>query len=210
MKYLFLLLAVFSLSAHAQVYTDATAVSGSASQSGSVSIANGGAAGAGGTAIGSSNFQVSPTVSINSTGSDLGEAVPLVTAPQMTVLGGEDSCLKSRSGGGAFSGFGASFGTMVMDDNCDARRTATMAQQMGRPDVAVAVLCGLPKFWAAMERLAKAKNELSVCNNEQPVNAGTVSAKLRDSGVGGGADDGLPWSYKPRKDDDFIYFPSND
>ena len=106
LTYLYTSIAICILSigvAQAQVYTDATAVSGSASQSGSVSIATGGAAGTGGTAIGSSNFQVSPTVSINSTGSDLGEAVPLVTAPQMTVLGGEDSCLKSRSGGGTES-----------------------------------------------------------------------------------------------------------
>ena len=130
----------------------------------------------------------------------------------MTVLGGEDSCLKSRSGGGAFSGFGASFGTMVMDNECNRRVLSKQLMAFNQPELAVAVLCGSPQMWAAAERVAKKKGGVSVCNNEQPSSADKISVKLRATEVatGGGADDGLPWSYPPRKDDEFIYFPNND
>ena len=64
-KILFTLLTCFAVSAHGQVYTDATAASGSASQSASGSIATGGSS-TGGTAIGATDFTVSPQVSITS------------------------------------------------------------------------------------------------------------------------------------------------
>lgn len=191
MKKYLAILALMPFVAQAQTYnptvvTNAGAASQSAAGSVSNSVSAGGAGGTGG--VGAANFSITPesTVSIQSTGSDLGDTVPLVSAPQMTVLGGEDSCLKSRSGGGAISGFGASFGTMVMDDNCDARRTAAMATSMGQSDVAMAVLCGLPKFWAAQERIALAKSAKtgaavqSACTNEAPESAGKVQTALRD------------------------------
>lgn len=159
--------------AYAQTYTTDTtsqSASGAISNSGSVAISDGGS---GGTGVGASNFTVNPSVSINSTGSDLSESVPIVTAPQMTVLGGDDSCLKSRSGGGAFSGFGASFGTMVMDNECNRRRMHSYLAA-AYPNVAMEILCGSPIVWAAFSREGKATGMSNPCDNDQPTSANEI------------------------------------
>lgn len=195
----------FSMKATAQTYTDATAQSASGAISNSGSVATGGTGG-----VGASNFTIVPqsTVSINSTGADLSEAVPLVTAPQMTVLGGDDSCLKSRSGGGAFSGFGASFGTMVMDNECNRRRMHSYLAA-AYPNVAMEILCGSPVVWAAFSREGKATGMTNPCDNNQPTSANEIDPELAEEEVAAGPTETVEdhlWSYKAsNEEDDFIY-----
>lgn len=182
MKKFIFMLAMLPVAASAQqLGIDSTAISSSGSisgsQSGATAISGGGAGGVGVGGVGAANFTVVPqsSVSINSTGSDLGDSVPLVTAPQMTVLGGDDSCLKSRSGGGAISGFGASFGTMVMDNECNRRRMHSYLAT-SYPDVAMEILCGSPIVWAAFNREAEARGKQSPCDNSLPDSANEIQA----------------------------------
>lgn len=162
--------------------SNASAVTSSGSQAisgGGTAIAGGGTGGVG---VGASNFTVNPSVSINSTGSDLSQAVPLVTAPQMTVLGGDDSCLKSRSAGVGLSGFGGSFGTMVMDNECNRRRMHSYLAG-SYPGVAMEILCGSPIVWAAFNREAEAHGGQSVCDNALPKSADQIQEHMASNEV---------------------------
>lgn len=175
--------------------TGASSNASSQTSSGSQAISGGGAGGGGGT--GASNFTVNPTVSINSNGSDLSRAVPTAIAPQMTVLSGAQSCLKSKSGGVGVQGFGGSYGTLVMDDACDRRVTAILAIKMKQPEIGQAILCGDPKYWASAQRVSLWTRSTSVCHNDQPTSAGEIDVNLANAGE-------TAYSYPVRKDDDLF------
>jgi len=190
-------------SAFGQIGVVAGAASQSQSASGSAAQSTASPTSISNAAPGIANLNLPMTTTITSTGSDLGKTVPFTAAPQMTVLGGEDSCLKSRSGGGAISGFGASFGTMVMDHECNRRVSARFMHSVGQTDVALQILCGSPAVWAAYKRLGN-----SPCLNDQPNNADEIDVAVAGAEVAAGpvdtADD-YKWSYPPRPEDDFIY-----
>lgn len=194
-------------SAIAQVTTSSGSQSGSSASTDATAISGGGS----GQGVGR-DLNVSPSMNLNSVGSDLSKSVPLVQAPQMTVLGGEDSCLKSRSGGGAISGFGASFGTMVMDNECNRRVLSKLLMAYQESDLALAVLCGSPQMWAAAERTAKRKGTTSICFNEKPRSADVVSVKLREDLPAGPIDTSYDyeWSLSEEKVPDNSNWWEND
>ncbi len=143
----------------------ANSSAGAASGSASTAISGGGGGGQGG--VGASNFQVSPQVSINSTGSNLSKAIPSMIAPALSTTLTE-TCLGSATGALAVSGFGITGGKTFVDNDCVARLNAREMRAIGQLDVAMEILCSRPTVYTAMARVAMRTRTLSKCSGQNP------------------------------------------
>ena len=102
--------------------------------------------------------------------SDLGDMVPAVYAPGLT-SSGMVTCMGSTSAGGSGSGFGISFGSTWVDENCERRLDASKLAELGYADASVALMCGDTAVWDSMELTGHP------CPNERPEKRGRPLVK---------------------------------
>jgi len=96
---------------------------------------------------------------------DMGNMVPAVYAPGLTTSG-MVTCMGSTSAGGSGSGFGLSFGSTWIDENCERRLDAGKLAELGYADASMALMCGDTAVWDSMELTGHP------CPNERPEKRG--------------------------------------
>jgi len=76
---------------------------------------------------------------------------PVASAIAPALTSGSDTCMGSSSIGAQGVGLGMSFGSTWTDDNCVMLKNSTMLWNIGKPEAAIALLCGNPQIRKALE-----------------------------------------------------------
>ena len=85
----------------------------------------------------------------NGAGSSSAMPVASTISPSL-MSSGNDTCLKSQSGGIQLVLLGASAGRYIQDEECNRRKNAKVLKEMGMAIAAVALMCQDVKIWRAM------------------------------------------------------------
>ena len=102
-----------------------------------------------GATVDSNNETNTNTNQYNGAGSASQIPVASAVAPSL-MSGGNDSCLKSVSGGVSTLQIGISTGKYVTDEECDRRKDATMLFTLNMKIAAITRMCQSDKIWLAM------------------------------------------------------------
>lgn len=85
----------------------------------------------------------------NGAGSSSAMPVASTISPSL-MSSGNDTCLKSQSGGIQLVLLGASAGRYIQDEECNRRKNAKVLKEMGMAIAAVALMCQDVNIWRAM------------------------------------------------------------
>lgn len=97
--------------------------------------------------VGSNNNNVSNTYQ----GAGAGRQMPASSAISPSLMSnGQQSCLKSISGGIQMIGFGVSSGKYLQDEECNRRLNAITLSNMGMKVASVSLMCQNAQVWKAM------------------------------------------------------------
>tara|TARA_R100001198_G_scaffold72457_1_gene44667 strand:- start:129 stop:782 length:654 start_codon:yes stop_codon:yes gene_type:complete len=104
-----------------------------------------------GATVDSNNTTTTNTNQYNGAGSASEIPVASAVAPSL-MSGGQDSCLKSTSGGISSLHFGLSSGQYVQDEECNRRKDAQMLFSLNMKIASITRMCGNDATWLAMFR----------------------------------------------------------
>ena len=104
-----------------------------------------------GATVDSNNNTTTNTNQYNGAGSASEIPVASAVAPSL-MSGGQDSCLKSTSGGISSLHFGLSSGQYVQDEECNRRKDAQMLFSLNMKIASITRMCGSDATWLAMFR----------------------------------------------------------
>lgn len=99
--------------------------------------------------VNSNNETTNNSKTYNGAGSSSEMPVYSAVAPSL-MSSGNDTCLKSQSGGMQFVLFGASAGRYVQDPKCNRRKDSKTLKELGMSVAAVSLMCQEKAIWRAM------------------------------------------------------------
>ena len=96
---------------------------------------------------GSSSNSTTTNTTNNSTNQET--AVNSSSAPGMSVYG-QDSCVIPLAAGGTVIGFSGSFGSYMIDEECERRKASAVLAKLGMKVAAISLMCQDVDVWQAM------------------------------------------------------------
>jgi len=86
---------------------------------------------------------------------------PYIAAASLTTS--NNTCAESFTTGGVGAGFGLTFGKTYVSKPCNTRYNANQMTALGKPDIAVEMMCAMDDIYEADLRLAKHKGTPPAC-----------------------------------------------
>lgn len=99
--------------------------------------------------VNSNNNTTSNSKTFNGAGSSSQMPVYSAISPSL-MSSGNDTCLKSKSGGAQFVMIGISAGQYMQDEKCNRRKDAKTLKELGMSIAAVSLMCQEKEIWTAM------------------------------------------------------------
>lgn len=99
--------------------------------------------------VNSNNSTTNTSKTYNGAGSSSQMPVYSAISPSL-MSSGNDTCLKSKSGGAQFVMIGISAGKYIQDEKCNRRKDAKTLKELGMSIAAVSLMCQEKEIWTAM------------------------------------------------------------
>jgi|TARA_B100000085_G_C18475413_1_gene484927 hypothetical protein len=99
--------------------------------------------------VNSNNSTTNNSKTFNGAGSSSQMPVYSAISPSL-MSSGNDTCLKSKSGGAQFVMIGISAGQYMQDEKCNRRKDAKTLKELGMSIAAVSLMCQEKEIWTAM------------------------------------------------------------
>ena len=96
-----------------------------------------------------SGGQTNTTTNSTTNNSNQETAVNSASAPSMSVYG-QDSCVIPLAAGVTVIGFSGSFGSYMVDEECERRKTSAMLAKLNMKVAAISLMCQDKNVWQAM------------------------------------------------------------